>query len=524
MKNNILKLVEITTGIILLGFALAGISNGFSNFNGWIGFSVLLLICLSIIFITWKSFKNECPPNYVLVGILIAISLRIILGVMWAVLLPIYGYDTEVNQAGYIMSDAYYRDNAAWELAKSKDSLFEAFRNYSNTDQYGGLLFLSGLIYRVFGGSIHQPLLMIVLSSTISGLAVLFIWGISKNLWNDNVSKWALWLMVFYPELSMLGSSQMREAFTPTLILISVFYFIKWLDSKKIQMLLVTIISGTLLLSFSNPTFLLAVFMLLILYLAKTNLTIFRKKWLWVAIIFGIILIILSMFVFSDFINHWMEASQWEKYLAQNSSGWVQRQFRRMPAWSHVPFVVFYGIFRPLLPSALIASGAPIWKAIGVWRALGWTTVLLVLIYATFLSIRYISKDKKALPLIISQWVIILIASYRGGGDQWDSPRYRAIFAGFQLIIIGWAIYMHKKEKDPWLRRAFIAAIVMVIWFVPWYSRRYIELPFSWDLVDLPDAIGVPIILILMFWLVDWFLWIYQTNRSSKVSDNKKGS
>ena len=523
MKNNTIKLFSIFVGLFFLGFTLAGISNEFQNFNGWFGFSALLMICVSIIFITWKSLKNESPPNYVLVGVFIAISLRLFLGILWGFALPTFGYDTEVNQAGYIMSDAYYRDNAAWELAKSDDFLFEAFQDYSNTDQYGGLLFLSSLIYRIFGGAIHQPLLMIVVTSTVSGLAVLFIWGISKNLWNQSVSKWALWLMVFYPELVMLGSSQMREAFTPTLISISAYYFIKWLDSKKIHMLIVTIFSGTLLLGFSNPTFLLAVFMIFILYFAKTEMMIFRKKWFLLIILIGIILIIFSRFVFSGFINHWMEASQWEKYLAQNSSGWVQRQFRRMPTWSHVPFVVFYGIFRPLLPSAIVASGAPIWKAIGIWRALGWTVVLLMLIYATFLSIRYISKDKKALSIVISQWLIILIASYRGGGDQWDSPRYRAIFAGFQLILIGWAFYTHKKEKDPWMRRFFIAAIVMVIWFIPWYLRRYVELPFRWDLVDLPDAVGVPIILILVFWLVDWFLEIYQANRSSKIV-NKKGS
>ena len=516
MNKKTLKIFTIIIGLIVLGIALAGISNGSLNFNGWIGFSIVLLLCSIITFISWKSLKNESPPNNVLVGIIIAISFRLLLGILWSITLPIFGYETEVNQAGYIMSDAYHRDNAAWELANSDNYLLEAFHDYSNTDQYGGLLFLSGLIYRTFGGSVHQPLLIITISSTISGLAAIYVWGISNTLWNKTIAKWAFWLIVFYPELAMLGSSQMREAFTPTLILISGYYFIKWLETKKPFQLIITIISSILLLGFSNPTFILSIIMLFILYLVKTEFEIFKTKWFWLLIIISIIILIFSGIVFTDFIKHWMEASQWEKYLAQNSSGWVQRQFRRMPSWSHVPFVVFYGIFRPLLPSAIVASGLPIWKIIGIWRALGWTITLLLLLYATFLSIRYISKDKKALILSISQWLIIIIASYRGGGDQWDSPRYRAIFAGYQIILIAWAIYMYKKEKDPWLKRTFIAAFIMIIWFIPWYLRRYFEIPFHWDLVDLPDAIGVPIILILMFWLVDWFLSIYQANRTSK--------
>ena len=516
MKNKLLKSLGFFALLIVLGFTLAGISNGFQNFTGWMSFSIILVIVSLIIKLAWTSVAIERPSEVVLVGVLIAIGFRLILGCVWFSSLPTYGYDSDVNQAGYVMSDAYKRDQAAWILAESENSLFDSFRGFSNTDQYGGLLFFSAFIYRFLGADIHQPLLMVVMTSTISGLAVLYGWAISKRLWNKNIATWTIWLIAFYPELSLMGSSQMREAFTPTFVMIAIYYFIKWWEEKKHIQLLGILLPLGVLLTFSNPTFLFALLMVFAIYLSLSEWSLIKKKWFWIVILIGIILLIAGYFVFTDFVGQWLEASQWEKYLAENSSGWVQRQFRRMPSWSHVPFIVFYGIFRPLLPSALVASGAPIWKAIGIWRALGWTMLLLMLIYSSFLSVRYFKKDKKAFAIILMQWVIIFIASYRGGGDQWDNPRYRAIFAGFQLIMMAWAINTQRKEKDPWMRRAVIAAVVMVIWFIPWYLRRYVELPFMWDLVDIPDAVGVPLMIILLLWLVDWFLVLYQANRSHK--------
>ena len=94
-----------------------------------------------------------------------------------------------------------------------------------------------------------------------------------------------------------------------------------------------------------------------------------------------------------------------------------------------IPFLLSYGIFRPLLPAALIADGLPLWRGVAIWRALGWTALLAMLIYASYLVLRKRQIFETSGALIISNWAVILVASYRGGGALWDNPRYRSAFA-----------------------------------------------------------------------------------------------
>ena len=101
-------------------------------------------------------------------------------------------------------------------------------------------------------------------------------------------------------------------------------------------------------------------------------------------------------------------------------------------------------------------------------------------------------------------WAYILIASYRGGGDLWDNPRYRAIFRGIQVALAAWAWAKQRELKDPWLRRAIGAAALIVLWFIPWYLRRYAVFPFGWSVVDLPDVLGLGFISAALFAIWDW--------------------
>ena len=83
----------------------------------------------------------------------------------------------------------------------------------------------------------------------------------------------------------------------------------------------------------------------------------------------------------------------------------------------------------------------------------------------------------------------MLIASYRGGGDQWDNPRYREAFAGLQVALAAWAWVAQRSRPDPWLRRALVAAGPILLWFLPWYLRRYVYLP--WPVEDLFKTLGL---------------------------------
>src|SRR5690606_2788577 len=147
-----------------------------------------------------------------------AMLLRFALGAVWLLGLPAWGYDTDVQNHGYVMEDAYNRDTAAWVFAHSGEPLVEAFRGYSATDQYGGLLFLSAAVYRYLGAEIHQPLLVLMLAAAVSGLAVAFTWAAAQRGFGGKVARLAAWGLALYPEAVLLGSSQMREAFTVCLV------------------------------------------------------------------------------------------------------------------------------------------------------------------------------------------------------------------------------------------------------------------------------------------------------------------
>ena len=113
---------------------------------------------------------------------------------------------------------------------------------------------------------------------------------------------------------------------------------------------------------------------------------------------------------------------------------------------------------------------------------------LVLLLYASFLTLRGKGQRGLVAALLLVSWGTILVASFRGGGDLWDNPRYRVTFAGVQVSLAAWAWYKQREIADPWLRRAFGATVAMVFWFVIWYLRRYIGL--EWGLVEIQRCGG----------------------------------
>ncbi len=491
-------------GAVMLSLSLAWISNGYSGLQGWFSFLVVLVLAAALLWLGWLSLKIETPADWLLWLLVGAALLRLALGVFWSVALPVWGYDTPVNQAGYVMSDAFKRDQVAWELAQSGEPLYWSFGNYSSTDQYGGLLFMSGVVYRYLGAAVHQPLLMVVITAAFSALGVLYSWAFTRRLWGQAAGQMAAWMFALYPDAMLLGSSQMREAFLMTLSILAVYKILCfWKDRIRTDLVWV---GGALLASvlISPPfaTLLVGLLVVEVLALSQWRLLRDRRFWMIVVSLFVVGTVVWVFFVPGSMAI--LEAGRWQKYVSESASGWVERQFERMMEWTHVPFLLAYGVVRPLLPSALIANGAPIWRGIGIWRALGWTLLLALLLYATLLSVRRLDKRRVAGSLLMVMWAYILIASYRGGGDLWDNPRYRAIFLGIQVALAAWAWAKQRELKDPWLRRAIGAAAMIVLWFIPWYLRRYAALPFGWSVVDLPDVLGLGFISAALFAIWDW--------------------
>jgi hypothetical protein len=444
------------------------------------------------------------------------VLLRLVVGVLWFTALPEWGHGTEGEMAGYVMSDAFHRDTSAWKLAQSGKPLSAAFTDYRLADQYGGLLFISSVIYRWFGGNLHKPLMMVVLTASFSGLSIPFIWAFTRRLWDESAAKVASWILFLYPEAVLLGSSQMREAFLMTLTCMALYGLLVYWQDRKLAG--IGWVVGVLLVCFPISSLftvmLLGVLIAMLVILGHAR--IMRSWTLWLIIGCLTLIGIGGVWLFGDrfypggasnpvvLIREWLQyAAKWEARTAAISSGWLDKVFRGSPEWMNVWIILGYGTVQPFLPAALIAIGNWVWRMIAIWRAIGWTFVLMLLLYAPLRAAQKIRAQYIAGGLSFLVWAGILLSAYRGGGDQWDNPRYRVVFVGLQIALAGWVWAEQRRNPDPWLRRILVGMGLVFAWFIPWYLRRY-SFTFTWPVVDLFKTLNLGLVSAILYWIWDW--------------------
>jgi 4-amino-4-deoxy-L-arabinose transferase-like glycosyltransferase len=503
-------------GAGLLGVAvlLAWVSSGFESVAEWFSFLVILLLAGGLLYGSLRYTSSASPPSW-LTGLVVgAALLRLAAGVFWFLALPAWGYETPVEQAGYVMEDAYQRDRAAWELAQSGEPLWAAFTTNQSSDQYGGILFISALIYRYLGGSEHMPLLMVVVTATFSALAVLFTWSVAARLWDGRVAALASWGLALYPEAVLLGSSQMREAFTISLLPIAIYSLLRYRQEHRLTHLAL-LVGGLLFCLALSPAmtgFILMALISLLIFSGERRFL--QRKRVW--ILFGFLGVCVLIGVWMawnqvtpqgisnplDVLSWWFKrAAEYQAYLMRQSSGWIQRIFRETPEFLHMPLLVTYGVVQPFLPATLVAGGAPIWQGIAIWRALGWTVLLILLLYAGWVWLRQKPRARLVGIWYFLVWAIILVAAFRSGGDQWDNPRYRATFASMQIALSALALVQHREAPDPWFKRVLVGAGLTFAWFLPWYLRRYYGFP--WEVIDPFKTLGLGLASAVLYWMWD---------------------
>ena len=131
--------------------------------------------------------------------------------------------------------------------------------------------------------------------------------------------------------------------------------------------------------------------------------------------------------------------SQWRINLVSSQSDLLDVVLDRLPGLIQVPFLVTFGLLQPLLPAALIAPGASIWRMIGLIRSLGWAFSIPLLCYATIKAMRKKSQHAFIGYLVVIFWLAAAVSSYRAPSYQWDNPRYRAAFISVQAGLMAWA-------------------------------------------------------------------------------------
>jgi 4-amino-4-deoxy-L-arabinose transferase-like glycosyltransferase len=522
----------VVVGLVAIGlaFLLAWISSDSENVQYWGQFLVVILVAIGIMYGGWRAVKADKSlhlPTWLAWLIIGAAFIRLAAGVLWFTGLPSWGYGTEVEMGGYIMADAHARDTAAWELAQSNNPLFSAIGENRQVDQYGGMLFLSGLVYRYLGGEQHQPLLMIVITASISSLAVLFSWAFTARLWGDNAARVAAWILALFPDAIILGSSQMREAFLMTLVTAAIYGLVRYIQDRSRMGLAWLVISLLLMLPFSPPIAGVFLLMIIILALSMDGWQLLRQTRFWiilagVAIIAGIGIWLAWEQIAPEGISNpfalvawwFQESARWQAYFVKRSSQLIRRIINTTPDWVNTPILIGYGVLQPFLPGALLDQGLPIWKGIAIWRSVGWTLMLPFLLVAPILLIKSQEKRKLLIGLAIVVWMGILIAAFRSGGDLWDNPRYRVVFIGLQAGLVAWVWYSQRDTKNPWLWRIILGLAIILAWFIPWYLQRSDQI--IWPVDNVFATLGLGLVSVAIVFLVI-YIW------GSMKGENRSG-
>jgi len=483
IKKGILHdLVWIAPASLAVG-ALLSLFDGGTWWIGWLAYSLIGFLGMLAVVALWRWSGATRMLGLIL---LLALFLRLGLAVALTEVLPVYGHGGEVDSAGYVFRDAYTRDSQAWSLASSSDSILKAFDKSFSSDQYGGLLFLDASLYRLLSPDHHRPWLVVLLGLLVSVMGVAMAWKVASQMGGERLAKPATWVMALYPEAILLAASEMREPYLMTFISMSFWGMLDWQAERHPQAWL-WMAGGLLGLLLFNPS--MAVFALIGMIgwslLRGLHLKISWRTALIAAGVTIVALVLTGLELTRGslagrslpvVLTSWLQLSaNWDVYVLQRSSGWIQAVFLALPVPLHMPFMVGYGIAQPVLPAALADPTAWPWKVISILRALGWYLLIPFLI-GGLLSVWKI-PDRSERRAWIWLWVItlvwIVVSSYRAGGDQWDNPRYRVIFLLWQALLAAYTWGWWRRTHNLWQGRILAVEGVFLLIFGYWYAARY---------------------------------------------------
>jgi hypothetical protein len=486
MRTKYLQLKDIyltAPASLILGAAYAALQPA-PTWTSWFGFSALFFLGSAALLAAWRYAGGGKNLAWMMT---LALVLRLIAGIGTYIALPINGYNVPDDKAGFVFTDAHRRDDQAWDLAISNKSLLAAFDKSFYTDQYGGLLAVSSLAYRIFSPDAHRPLLIAALAALCAALGVPFLFKATNVLWDERIAFFSLWIYVLYPESVLTGGAQMREPFLLTFMAISFWGFAQWLQLHN-QNWWYWIGAGMVGMLLISPGIALAVLVFLggWLWLRGERA---RLSWRVIAaagsvILIGVLFLAWSLSRQHDFsaasplgiiLNWFRDSVKWVIYQLERDSGQIQNVFSKMNPLAQFIFVVAYGIAQPNLPPAFLEPTTLTWHIIAIYRSIGWYLILPLLLYFPFAAWRSPGGPERRtwLWLATFTWIWILICAVRAGGDQWDNPRYRLIFLGTQAWAAGYAWHFWREHHDAWLPRIAVLEVMCVLLFGEWYLARY---------------------------------------------------
>ena len=465
VKNLILSFCA----ALALGAGLAAFSAG-HFLPGWLASGILAWVCIFALLSAWRAL-GSARSLAILMGV--AFTIRLVVAVLVSAGLPVWGYDNPVNNAGFLYSDAYDRDQAAFKLAISDKPLSSAFSTPDKSDQYGGLLFLSAAVYRTLSPDANRPLLISLLAAFAVTLGIGFFWAAIQKRWSLKIALIASWILVLFPDSIFLGSAQMREPFLIGFACIAFWAILGW-QQKPLRTALISIAALALSCIFSLPAggiFIatLAAIFVIEWSLAQKKLALRRSGFLLLALISLAALAAGGM---------WLKSTLYfDSYTTTQQSGMVQMVLWKYGSKVMIPFTSLYGLTQPVLPAAITDNALPVWKGIAIVQSIGWYVALPFLLFGFFAAFKANTKESKWLLILINLvfLVWVLVSSARAGGDQWDNPRYRYILLPFMSLLIAWSLDHFQKTHSPWFWRWVAVVAEFLLFFMNLYINRYIN-------------------------------------------------
>jgi hypothetical protein len=454
---------------LLTGALLALLFPRGSFLSGWLAGSALLVPGIGGLLAAWKWAGAGRMLGWM---VALAFLLRLGLGVAVSLGLPLFGYEEPEQNAGYVFYDAFRRDGQAWELAQSGQPLLSAFTEDFATDQYGGLLALSALIYRGLSPDAHRPYLIIILGALAAGAGLPFFYRAVKERWNVGVAAAAGWIMALYPDSLLLGASQMREPYLIGLTGVAFWGVVSWPKNHRragsviaASLLLIALFSSKIALPVAGV---LAVWFFLDHLYEKLPRAGRIGVWVTFAAAGGLVAVL--------FWEWFAAALFWDIRQIQSTSGLGEKAVAEIGEVFRPVFYTIYGLARPLLPAAIAATRPPwIWKIIDVTRGVGWYALAPLLLYSfwTVFKARPLAARRALLWFAAAVLAWLVISSARAGGDQWDNPRYRVIFLPWMALLAGWGLRWAVEQHDAWLWRWLVVEAIFLGFFTQWYLTRY---------------------------------------------------
>lgn len=483
MKNKLPQwtidlIIAFISGLVL-GALLSACSIG-SFWQSWLAFGLIAWLGSFTLLRVWHLFGASKSMMVLMVA---ALALRLIVAIIGALGLPAWGYDNKVNNAGFFYSDAFDRDQVAYQLAVSDKTLFSAFTAHESVDQYGGLLFLNALVYRTLSPDQARPLLISLLAALVMTIGIAFFWAAVQKRWSLKIAYLAAWILAAFPDSVLLGSSQMREPFLIALVCIAFWAILDW-QSKPLRTALAAIPALAVSCLFSLPAG--GIFIALIAATLVLEWSLAQEKaslrWLGLGALAAVGIVALAA--------GWMwlrSTLYYDSFTTMTESGLVQDLLTSKlgQKWM-IPFTSAYGLTQPVLPAAIMEPSILIWKVIAILRALGWYASLPFLLFALFAVFKAGKKESRWLlvlyTLVFFLWVAV--SSARAGGDLWDNPRYRYILLPFMALIIAWALDHFQRTRSAWFWRWTAVVATFLVFFMILYVCRYAHLKFLFSLTN----------------------------------------